>query len=108
VSGERIGRPEDVPLLEGRSVAVGDRRIAVFNTGDGFVALDANCPHRSGPLSDGLVADGCVTCPLHGWRLDLHTGEVVAGGEGRVRSYEVVERDGELFVLIDVPAGVPA
>ena len=108
MSGERIGCADDLPLLEGRSVAVGDRRIAVFNTGDGFVAIDARCPHSGGPLSDGLVADGCVTCPLHGWRLDLHTGEVVAGGEGSVRTYEVLEREGDLFVLLEVPAGAPA
>lgn len=99
----RIGRAADVPVLEGRSVVVGGRRIAVFNTGAGFAAIDADCPHRGGPLSDGIVADGCVTCPLHEWRVDLRSGEVVGGGEGAVRSYEVVERDGEL--LISVPVG---
>lgn len=92
-----IGRAEDVPLLEGRSVAVGDRRIAVFNTAQGFHALDAVCPHRGGPLADGLVADSCVTCPLHGWRFDLRSGAALGSHPG-VGVHEVLERDGELWL----------
>lgn len=92
-----IGRAEDVPLLEGRSVAVGDRRIAVFNTAQGFHALDAVCPHRGGPLADGLVADSCVTCPLHGWRFDLRSGAALGPHPG-VGVHEVLERDGELWL----------
>ena len=77
----RIGRVEDVPLLEGRSVTVAGRRVAVFRTAEGFHAIDAACPHEGGPLADGLVADSCVTCPLHGWRFDLRTG----AGPGHAR-----------------------
>lgn len=93
----RIGRAADVPLLEGRSVTVAGRRLAVFRTPDGFRAVDAACPHAGGPLADGLVADSCVTCPLHGWRFDLRTGARIGGGGG-VATYEVVERDGELWL----------
>jgi len=94
----RIGATIDVPFMEGRSVALdGERRIAVFHTTDGFVALDAACPHQGGPLADGILSESCVTCPLHGWRIDLRSGEVV-GGEGRVAVHDVIERDGELFV----------
>lgn len=100
-----VGRVGDIPFMEGRSVTVGGRRIAVFSTAEGYRAVDAACPHEGGPLSDGIVASGCVTCPLHGWRIDLATGAVVSGGEGGVRAYEVVERDGELLVRID---GEPA
>jgi nitrite reductase (NADH) small subunit len=97
----RVGRVEDVPFMEGRSVTVGSRRIAVFRTVDGFRAVDAECPHEGGPLSDGLVADSCVTCPLHNWRIDLSSGEVVAGGEGRIETYKVIEHEGELLVRIE-------
>ena len=103
----RVGRSDDVPVLEGRSVEVAGRRIAVFNTGEGFAAIDADCPHRGGPLSDGLVADGCVTCPLHDWRVDLYSGAVVAGGAGSVRRYEVIEHDGELLLRVDGEGGGP-
>lgn len=94
---QRIGRVDDVPVLEGRSVAVGDRRIAVFRTPDGFRALDAACPHAGGPLADGLVADRCVTCPLHGRRFDLLTGEGIGGHPG-VQAYDVIVRGGELWL----------
>jgi nitrite reductase (NADH) small subunit len=92
-----VGRAEDVPMLEGRSVQVGDRRIAVFRTPDGFRALAAACPHAGGPLSDGLVSDSCVTCPLHNRRYDLVTGAGLGDHDG-VEAFEVVERDGELFL----------
>ena len=96
-----VGRADDVPPDEGRAVTVAGRRIAVFNTAGGFRAVDAACPHRCGPLADGLVGGGRVICPLHGWRIDLASGEVVAGGEGRVAAYEVVERDGWLYLAVD-------
>lgn len=95
----RVGRVEDVPVLEGRSVAVGDRRIAVFRTAQGFHALDDACPHRGGPLADGLVADSCVTCPLHGWRFELRSGAALGAHPG-VAVHEVLERDGELWVRL--------
>lgn len=95
----RIGRAEDVPMLEGRSVTVAGRRIAVFRTPLGFRALDQACPHAGGPLADGIVADSCVTCPLHGWRFDLDTGEA-RNGAGGVRTYDIVERAGELWLRV--------
>ena len=62
----RVGVAGDVPLLEGRAVTVAGRRVAVFRLEDGaWAAVDAACPHQGGPLQDGIVADGCVTCPLH-------------------------------------------
>lgn len=97
----RVGRVEDIPLLEGRTTTVGGRPIAVVRLADGFVAIDAVCPHRGGPLADGIVADSCVTCPLHGWRFDLRTGAPVGGGAtAGVETYEVLERDGELYLRV--------
>ena len=94
-----IGSATDVPLLEGRSVTVAGRRVAVFRTPDGFRAVDGTCPHKGGPLADGLVADACVTCPLHGWRFDLTTG-AEADGRARLRTYAVEERDGQLWLRL--------
>lgn len=92
----RIGSAADVPMLEGRSVEVDGRRIAVFRLPDGWAAIDHACPHRGGPLGDGIVADRCVTCPLHNRRFSLQTGQRQdAPGEG-ARIYEVRERDGAL------------
>lgn len=86
-------------MLEGRTVTVGAHRIAVFRTREGFHALAATCPHRGGPLADGIVADSCVTCPLHNWRFDLRTGAGVGDHPGVV-PYEVVDRGGELWLRI--------
>ena len=94
----RIARVEDVPLYEGRAATIDGRRIAVFRTAEGLFALDHACPHKGGPLGDGLVADGCVTCPLHGLRFDLRTG-AQAGGPG-VTAHEAVERDGVVWVRL--------
>lgn len=85
-----VGGPDDVPLLEGRSVTVAGRRIAVFRLPGGWAAVDAACPHRGGPLQDGIVADHCVTCPLHNRRYDLR--ELVR--------HDIVERDGTLWVRV--------
>ena len=68
----RIGRADRRPDARGpQRRCVGGRRVAVFRTPDGFRAIDHACPHAGGPLADGIVADRCVTCPLHGWRFDL-------------------------------------
>jgi nitrite reductase (NADH) small subunit len=94
-----VGRVEDVPRLEGRSTSVDGRRIAVFRLPDGWAAIDAHCPHADGPLADGIVADACVTCPLHGRRFDLLTGVAVNGPE-TVAVHEVRETGGELWVRL--------
>ncbi len=100
--GERtmvaVGRVEDLPLNEGKNVTVLGHAIALFRTDEGLRAISATCPHKRGPLADGLVGGGAVICPLHGWRIDLACGEVVAGGEGSVRAYSVTERDGWVYV----------
>lgn len=94
-----IGRVGDIPALEGRSVTIAGQRIAVFRLPDGWAAVDGDCPHRGGPLSDGIVAEWCVTCPLHGQRFDLVTGERVGGAE-RVRVHEIAERRGALYLRL--------
>jgi nitrite reductase (NADH) small subunit len=95
----RVGRVDDIPMLEGRSVAVDGRRVAIFRLPDGLAAIDAACPHAHGPLSDGIVADACVTCPLHGRRFDLASGRALNGDE-QVTVHEVSERDGEIWVRL--------
>ncbi len=94
-----VGRVDDVPLLEGRSTTVGARRIAVFRLPDGWAAIDAHCPHAAGPLADGIVADSCVTCPLHGRRFDLDTGEALNGPES-VAVHEVRVEEDEIWVRL--------
>ncbi|MGE4428391.1 MAG: Rieske 2Fe-2S domain-containing protein [Solirubrobacteraceae bacterium] len=100
-----VGAVDDVPMLEGRRVTVDGRRIAVFRLPAGFAAVDADCPHAGGPLHDGLVADGCVTCPLHNWRIDLGDG-TVAGQDAQVAVHDVVEHGGRIFVRLGADRAV--
>jgi nitrite reductase (NADH) small subunit len=102
-----VGSAADVPMLEGRSVAFGEGRIAIFRLPGGWAAIDHACPHAAGPLADGIVADRCVTCPLHGHRFDLRTG-LRLGDEGGVAVYEVREHDGRLELCVPVAVPAPA
>ena len=84
-----VGAVEDIPLGEGRTYAVNDAQVAVFRLRDGSLrALDAVCPHRGGPLADGLIDEQVVVCPLHGHTFDTSTGCEV-GGDMAVRTYRV-------------------
>lgn len=70
-----VGTIDDIPIGEGRAFAVDGEQVAVFRLRDGTLrALGAICPHRGGPLADGLIDDRVVVCPLHGYTYDLCTG----------------------------------
>jgi nitrite reductase (NADH) small subunit len=71
-----IGNVDQIPLGEGRNFLIEQERIAVFRTHAGEVyATQATCPHRNGPLADGLLGGSTVVCPLHDRSFDLKTGE---------------------------------
>jgi nitrite reductase (NADH) small subunit len=67
----------NIPLLEGRSVAFGRRRIAVFNLGDRFLAIDDSRPYTGGSLSEGVVSGTTLACSANGWKVDLETGSII-------------------------------
>jgi nitrite reductase (NADH) small subunit len=107
MSWVQITTTEQIPLREGRCVDLGSgREIALFNLGDKICAIDNACPHKNGPLADGIVGGTTVTCPLHNWRISLESGAVLKPGEGegmRVATYPVEVRAG--VVWIDLPEG---
>jgi nitrite reductase (NADH) small subunit len=96
----RIALAADLPPREGRVVQLGPREIAVFNLGDRFFAADNRCPHKGGPLCDGIVAGHAVVCPLHAWKVNLETGEVErpAAANGCVQTYPTRVQDGVLHI----------
>ena len=101
----RVAGPGDIPPREGRCAVVEGRRGAPFHTEAGFRAIGADCPHRGGPLSDGMITGDCVTCPLHGWKVSLADGRVLPPNAGRVRVYEV--KDTAEGVYLFIRNGVP-
>jgi nitrite reductase (NADH) small subunit len=72
-----VARVGDIPSGQGRQVTVGDRWVALFNLDGIFHAIDSICLHRGGPLAEGPVASGVVTCPWHGWQYDIATGTMI-------------------------------
>ena len=69
-----------IPPGEGRNFEISGKRLAIFHTRSGDVfATQAECPHRQGPLADGLVGGATLICPLHAWKFDLRTGEPHSG-----------------------------
>lgn len=84
----------------GRIFEIGVRQVAIFHVDGEFFALENTCCHRGGPLGDGPVGDGEVTCPWHGWRFDLETGACLNSPGDRVRCYEVQVEDGVVRVRI--------
>jgi nitrite reductase (NADH) small subunit len=97
-----LGRADQIPRGEGRTFVVAGRRVAVFRARDGRVyATQADCPHRGGPLADGLVGAGTLICPLHERRFDLATGSELGGGDCRLQVFPVtVGPDGALAIEV--------
>jgi nitrite reductase (NADH) small subunit len=106
MSDVSLGPVDQIPAGEGRAFAVDGRQIAVFRLRDGSVrAVDALCPHRGGPLSDGIADDRVVICPLHNYTYDLTTGQEFANGGAAVRAY-AVHVDGSGLIRLNIEAGV--
>ena len=77
---------------------MGGEEIAVFRQRDGgLFATQNRCPHRQGPLSEGVCGAGKVICPLHGHKFDLATGQGAEPGEG-VKVYNVIESGGDVIL----------
>ena len=97
-----LGSISTIPVGQGRCYVVGAEEIAVFRQRDGrLFAVQNRCPHRQGPLSEGVIGDGRVICPLHSHRFNLEDG---AGSEPAecLKVYRIEERKGEILLsLID-------
>ena len=97
-----MGRVGDFAPGHGKMVVVNGRHVAVFRLGDQFHALDNLCLHRGGPLCEGPIADGVVTCPWHGWSYQIQTGMMVQDPRVGVSRHEVrVEGDQVAVRLTD-------
>lgn len=96
-----IGAETDIPLQGARVVKTGYGDIAVFRTAAGEVlAIEDRCPHRGGPLSQGIVHGESVTCPLHNWVISLKTGAAEGADEGCVRTVPVKREDGRVYLSL--------
>lgn len=94
-----VGAIEDIPAQGGRVVKTRAGCVALFRTAEDEVfALDDRCPHKKGPLSEGIVHGRQVTCPLHSWVFDMATGEAQGADVGRVATYAVRVEAGRVLL----------
>ena len=111
MSWYRITATGNIPPRQGRSVRLGSTELAIVNLGDRFLAVENRCPHKGGPLADGIVGGSTITCPLHNWRVCLESGKVVKPGgqdEHCVRTYPAKVEDGIVMVQFPEEAGQAA
>lgn len=95
-----VGRVGDFAPGAGRMVVVSGRHVALFRLGDEFFALDNMCLHRGGPLCDGEIANGIVTCPWHGWSFEVRTGTMVQDPRVGVSKHAVQISGDEISVQL--------
>ncbi len=97
----RICRFEELTPLGARVVKSAHGNIAVFrNAEDEVFALLDKCPHKGGPLSQGIVFGRKVACPLHGWNIGLNDGKAVAPDIGCARSFAVKVENGQVWLEV--------
>lgn len=91
----------DIPVRGAVRLAHGEKTIAIFKSSThGVHAIDDACPHKKGPLSDGIVHGNCVTCPLHNWKINLSSGQVEGADEGQVDTYNVKVKNQTVYVQL--------
>ena len=100
-----LGPIDAIPKRGARTVRTPRREIAVFRTAsDEFFALENRCPHKGGPLSEGIVHGRKVACPLHNWIIDLENGEATGADKGCARSFPVKLENGRIYLDMSVAA----
>ncbi len=97
----KVGTVGDIPKLGARVVRSAHGDIAVFrNAEDEVFALRDQCPHKGGPLSQGIVFGKTVACPLHNWQIGLADGQAVAPDVGCTGRFETKVEDGVVYLQL--------
>ncbi|OPA74256.1 nitrite reductase (NAD(P)H) small subunit [Paenibacillus selenitireducens] len=95
----KVIKLEDLAVQIGKEVLVKDQSIAIFRLSNGDVrAVSNRCPHKDGPLAEGIVSGEYVFCPLHDWKISLVTGEVQKPDDGCIQTYETEIIDGYVYI----------
>ena len=95
-----LGSIDELQPGRGQTCVAGKRRIALFNDGEEYFAIDDTCPHQGGSLGSGAYHEGRVICPLHAWVFDLRTGECPRGSHEPVRVYPTRCLNGTILVQV--------
>ena len=97
-----VGSIERIPPGEGREFVIDENEVAVFRTRSGEVyAVQAKCPHRHGPLADGLTGGGTVICPFHAFKFELETGQPIGNDCAALKTWQVsLSAAGEILLSL--------
>lgn len=95
----KVTETENIPSMGSRVVEIGDVEVAIFKNKNGSIfAINNICPHKQGKLSEGLVHESVVTCPLHNWDIDLASGEALGNDHGCTSVYQTKIEDGIVYL----------
>ena len=101
MSWQKVAKVTDIADGAGQVLDISGESIALFHVKGKFYAMANHCPHRGGPLADGHVEDGQVTCPWHGWQFDVKSGECQTMPGSKQKCYTTKIENGEVFIEID-------
>jgi toluene monooxygenase system ferredoxin subunit len=94
----RVCAAADVPVNGMKEVAANGVRAVVVNTGSGFVAYEAMCPHEAIPLAEGICDGAVLTCLEHMWQFDVKTGAPMGDAQEGLKGFPLKEEHGDIFV----------
>ncbi len=94
----RVAAASEIPVGSSLECVVGDRIVALFHTDDGWFAIDGICAHAGGPVAQGKVSGGIVTCPWHGWQYNLATGHHCLNARIQQTCFQVEVEADEVFI----------
>ncbi|WP_332692916.1 nitrite reductase small subunit NirD [Halalkalibacter lacteus] len=98
-----VAKLSDLSVGIGQRVNVAGEEIALFKQKDGSVkAIENSCPHKKGPLSEGIVSGDHVFCPLHDWKINVNDGKVQAPDVGCVKKYKVEIKDETIYIHLSL------
>lgn len=96
----KVATKDEVSSGSAKKVEVNGKEIALFNINGAFCAIDEFCPHRGGPLSEGVVEDKVVTCPFHGWQFNVTSGECLTSPGVQQPKYEVKVEGNDILLSV--------
>ena len=94
----KVAKISEIEEGRGKLINVNGKEIALFKINNQFFAIDNNCLHMGGSLSEGEIESNNVTCPLHGWQFDLKSGNNIMPGIGKLNTYKTEIKNEEIFI----------
>lgn len=97
----KVCEVDEIPMMGARTVRYNGLEVGIFRLSDGRIkAVENRCPHKGGPLSEGIVSGETVICPMHGLKISLIDGSALPPDEGNVKTYEIRAEDEKVWIML--------